>query len=85
MSILVQLPDAAQSFIEAQVASGLFASPSEFISNLVEEARRKAAHDRVEQLLLEGLDSGLGIEVTPEYWQQKKEELSRKYDRADRP
>jgi antitoxin ParD1/3/4 len=85
MSILVQLPDTAQTFIDEQVASGHFGSASDFIANLVEQARRNAAHERVEHLLLEGLDSGPPIEITPEYWQRKKEEWSRKYDQADKP
>jgi len=78
MSILVQLPDDAQSFIEEQVATGRFASPSEFIVDLVEKSRRKATIERADQLLLEGLDSGAGAEATPEYWQKKKEELARR-------
>jgi len=85
MSIVVQLPDAAQSFIEEQVASGRFTSPSEFIVNLVEQARRQAAHERLEALLLEGLDSGPPIEVTPEYWEKRKAELAEKYRRPDKP
>ena len=51
MSILVQLPDTAQTFIDEQVASGHFGSANDFIANLVEQARRKAAHERVEHLL----------------------------------
>jgi|tagenome__1003787_1003787.scaffolds.fasta_scaffold18004542_1 antitoxin ParD1/3/4 len=85
MSIVVQLPDTAQSFVDEQVASGRFTSPSEFIANLVEQARRQAAHERVEKLLLEGLDSGPGIEVTPEFWQKKKGEWTQKYGRPDKP
>jgi antitoxin ParD1/3/4 len=85
MSIVVQLPETAQSFVEEQVAAGRFNSPSDFIVSLVEEARRNAARDRLEQLLIEGLDSGPGIEVTPEYWEKKKEEWTKKYGRADKP
>jgi antitoxin ParD1/3/4 len=85
MSITVQLPDTAQSFIDEQVASGRFTSPSDFIANLVEQARRQAAHERIENLLLEGLDSGPPIEVTPDYWEKRKEELAAKYRRPDKP
>lgn len=85
MSIEVHLSEPAQSFVEEQVAAGQFTSPSDFIVNLVEQARREAAHKRFEKLLLEGLDSGPGVEVTPDYWQKKKEEWTRKYGRADKP
>ena len=85
MSIVVQLSDVAQEFIDEQLAAGQFTSASDFIANLVEQARRKAARERVEQLLLEGLDSGPPIEATPEYWEKTKEEWSQKYGRADKP
>jgi len=85
MSIVVQLPESAQSFIDEQVAAGRFSSASDCIASLVEEARKQAARDRLEQLLIEGLDSGPGIELTPEYWEKRKEELAKKYHRADQP
>jgi len=85
MSIDVQLPDDARSFIDAQVASGRFVSASAFIADLVEQARRRVEIERVDQLLLTGLNSGAGVDATPDYWRKKKEELSQKYDRADKP
>jgi antitoxin ParD1/3/4 len=85
MSIIVQLPEAAQSFIDEQVAAGGFVSASDFIVNLVELARHQAARERLEKLLMEGIDSGPGVEATPEYWRKKKEELTQKYKRADKP
>lgn len=36
------------------------------------------ARRRVEQLLLEGLDSGKPIEVTEEWWREKRRELVEK-------
>ena len=82
MSILVQLPDTAQSFIDEQVAAGRFASPSEFIVDLVEQARRKATIERVDQLLIEGLESGPPIEVDRDWWLQKADEWAKKYGGA---
>lgn len=79
MSIVVQLPESAQSFIDEQVASGRFTSPSDFIANLVEQARRHAAYQRLERLLLEGLDSGPPIEVDRNWWLKKADEWKRKY------
>ena len=75
----VKLTDDAQSFVDEQVATGRFRSPSDFIANLIDQARRHAAHERVERLLLQGLDSGEGIEVTPDWWSQKADEWANKY------
>ena len=79
MSILVQFPDSAQSFIDEQVAAGRFPSASDFIVNLVEQARRHAANERVERLLLEGLDSGPPIPVDRDWWLRKADEWQKKY------
>jgi|1186.fasta_scaffold845572_2 antitoxin ParD1/3/4 len=78
MSIVVQLPHAAQEFVEEQVAAGHFTSPGDFIANLVEQARRHAAHERVERLLIEGLDSGPPIEVDRDWWLKKADEWAQK-------
>ena len=83
--IQVTLSEDSQTFVHEQVATGQFASPSDFVAKLIESARKQAIRDRIDALLLEGLDSGPPIEVTPEYWQQKKDEWSRKYGRADKP
>ena len=79
MSIVVQLPETSQSFVDEQVASGRFTSPSDFIANLVEQARRHAAQERLEKLLLEGLDSGPPIEVDRDWWLKKADEWAKKY------
>ena len=75
----LELSDDARSFVDEQVATGRFADAGEFVANLIDQARQHAAHAQVEKLLLEGLDSGPGIEVTPDWWRQKAEDWQRKY------
>jgi Arc/MetJ-type ribon-helix-helix transcriptional regulator len=58
--VLVRLSDEARSFVEQQVAARQFASASEFIASLIDDAKRRAAVERVDQMLLEGLASGPG-------------------------
>lgn len=36
----------------------------------------KVVHDHLERLLLDGLDSGKPIDVTPDYWAGKKARLA---------
>lgn len=81
----ISLSEDSQAFVRAQMAGGRFSTPDEYIAALIDSARKQATIDRVDALLIEGADSGPGVEVTPEYWRRKKEELSRKYDRADKP
>jgi antitoxin ParD1/3/4 len=67
----ISLPDALHEFIESQVADGGYGTASEYISTLVREAQRQKARERVEALLLEGINSGEPIEVNAEYWEEK--------------
>lgn len=80
----VPLPEDLRAFVDAQAAHEGFASPAEYVAELVRRAKVEAdleaegpdeEHDEeLEQLLLEGLDSGPGIEVTPEYVTKKRAE-----------
>jgi len=62
----VSLPDALKAVVETRVASGEYASASDYVRDLIrkdEEAKRKWAE--FDQLIQEGLDSGIS-ERTPE-------------------
>lgn len=52
---------------------------AEFLAQLVEDAIAEPYDEELESQLLEGLESGEPIEVTPEYWQQLRTELTSKY------
>jgi antitoxin ParD1/3/4 len=69
----IQMPESTELFIQEQVSAGKFASPSEYVVDLIEQDRRRTAKKELEDLLLAGLHSGAGIEVTPEYWEAKKQ------------
>lgn len=63
-TITITLPDETYSFLEEQVTLGGFDSPSAFI-----EALLRQTQDRLESLLLEGLE-GKRSEITEEWWQR---------------
>ena len=48
--IQVTLPDAATEFIQTQLSSGQFSSPSEYLGFLVEQARATAAKQTLDEL-----------------------------------
>jgi antitoxin ParD1/3/4 len=81
----INLSDDNREFINQQVTAGHFSGPSDYIGLLVEAARIKSLREHIDAQLIEGLESGPPIEVTAEYWGKKREEWSRRYDRADRP
>ena len=76
-SMNISLPDDLKAFVDQQVQRG-YSSASEFVRELIRNAQKQAAKEQLEALLLEGLDSGEPIEVTPEFWQERRQELKRR-------
>lgn len=71
----ISLPDAMRKWIEDQLEGGGYGNASEYIRELIREDQKRKAEERLEVLLLEGLNSGRVVEVTPEYWANKKRAL----------
>lgn len=71
----VSLPDQMRRWVDAQIAAGRYGNLSEYVRDLIRRDQQRQAEERLERLLLEGLESGAPIEVTPEYWEKKRQEL----------
>jgi len=78
----VSLPAPLREFVDAQVTAGTYKTPSGYIAALVEQARKQAAKAKLEALVLEGLESGVPIEVTPEYWERKRRSMEKRAGRG---
>ena len=74
----ISLPDEMKTFVEEQVQQGGYSTASEYLRELIRDAQKQAANERLEKLLLEGLDSGPGVDVTPEWWAERRRELERR-------
>jgi putative addiction module CopG family antidote len=83
--VLVRLPEESQSFVEERIATGEFASASDYLLSLIESARKQAAVERVDQRLLEGLASGPGENATPEWWARTRAEWQQGREGAAQP
>src|SRR5438105_273791 len=68
----ISLPESMKAFVDSQVTEGGYRTASEFICELIRAAQNQKARATVDALLLEGLNSGEPVEVTPEYWEQKR-------------
>ena len=75
-TIQIALPERMREFVEAEVAEGGYGSPTEYFLGLVRERQKQKAQEKLEALLLEGLDSGPSVEVTPEWWQELRREVA---------
>lgn len=66
-TVTISMPESLKGFLEREVAEKGYGNTSEYIRELLRGAQKRAADERLEALLLEGLDSGPGREWTPEY------------------
>ena len=65
----ISLPETLKSYVEEQVTSGGYGTASEYLRELIREDKKRKARERLESFLLEGLDSGGPVPVTPDFWQ----------------
>ncbi len=72
--IPVQLPDDVRLFAENYAKNKGFATVNDFISSLVAELRNRQS--RLEENLLEGLESGPATAKTDEDWRQMRSRVS---------
>ncbi|MEA5566779.1 type II toxin-antitoxin system ParD family antitoxin [Anabaena sp. UHCC 0399] len=68
-SINISLPDTMRAYIEEQVAQGGYSSVSEYFRELVRQDQKQRAKQRLETMLLEGLNSGNATEMTAQDWE----------------
>lgn len=53
----ISLPDPLKEFVDHQIAEGRYSSVSEYIRELIRDDEKRRAEQRLEALLLEGLES----------------------------
>ncbi len=81
----IALPESMKQFVQDRVSQGGYSSVSEYVRELIRADQKRQAEERIDSLLLEGLDSGAPIAVTPEYGDAKKRRLTERLGQATRP
>ncbi|MEH2228310.1 MAG: type II toxin-antitoxin system ParD family antitoxin [Nostoc sp.] len=74
-SINISLPDTMRTYIEKQVAQGGYSSVSEYFRELVRQDQKQRAKERLETMLLEGLNSGNATEMTVQDWEDIRQTI----------
>jgi antitoxin ParD1/3/4 len=75
----ISLPEVMREWIEQRIAEGGYGTASEYFRELIRVDQKRRAEEQLEALLLEGLNSGEPIAVTPEYIQRKRQALLTKH------
>ena len=53
----ISLSDLQRAFVDEQVAGGVYSSAEQYVEALIEDEAKASAKEKLEALLLEGLDS----------------------------
>ena len=78
-SMNISLPDELKQYVEGQTKSG-YSTPSEYVRELIREDQKRRAQQQLEQLLLEGLNSGESIPVNKKFWKELKTEALKRIE-----
>lgn len=81
----ISLPETMRGFIEEQVTEGRYRTASHYVQALVEEDQKRKAQERLEALLLEGLESGPATPMTDADWDDMRRRFDERHPRAERP
>ena len=71
----ISLPEPMRAFIEAQTRTGGYSTASEYVRSLVRDDQKRKAGERLEAMLLEGLESGEARKLSPEDWEQVRRQV----------
>jgi antitoxin ParD1/3/4 len=63
----ITLPEELTTYLQAQITSGHYATPSDYIQDLIQQDQARRAH--LETLALEGIHSGSATPMTRDDWE----------------
>jgi antitoxin ParD1/3/4 len=78
-SMNVSLPKELKEYVEAQTKSG-YSTPSEYVRELIRADQKRRAKEKLDALLLEGLDSSGPIPINAQFWDDLKREALAKLE-----
>lgn len=76
----ISLPDQLKDFVDDQVGSGRYSSVSEYVRDLIRDDEKRKAQERLETLLLEGIQSGEATEMARQDWNDIRAEALKQFE-----
>ena len=75
-SLNISLPAPMREWVEAQIKGGRYGNASEYLRELIRRDQERQARERLEQLLLEGINSGTASPMTKQDWAELRTEVA---------
>ncbi len=79
-TINISLPDQLKEFVDDQVNSGRFSSVSEYVRDLIRDDEKRKAQEKLEALLMEGIQSSGATEMRREDWDDIRREAVKQFE-----
>ena len=76
--LTIALPEAAQAYINEQLANGTYATVDELITALILAEKKRQEKEKLNAMIRQGLNSGEAIPVTDAWWEKQREQLLQK-------
>jgi antitoxin ParD1/3/4 len=76
-TLTISLPESLKEFIDSEVQTKGYGNVSEYVRGLLREAQAKETDARLEVLLIEGLSSGEDISLSPDFWNELKQDAAK--------
>ncbi len=83
-SMNIALPEAMKQFVREQVESGGYSTASEYVRELIRADQRSKARQRLDALLLEGLESGPATPITKQDWEDLRKHFEQRVKKNGR-
>jgi antitoxin ParD1/3/4 len=80
--MILSLPESLKTWVEEQAAQGGYASPAEYVQQVLYKEQQQQHKEEIERQLLAALDSGDPVEATPEFWEARRQELRTRLQRS---
>ena len=74
----ITLPKTIREWVDEQVSAGEYGDPSEYVQALIRRDRKQKTRRRIEEALLQGLNSGPATPMTQRDWDNIRKEGRRR-------
>jgi antitoxin ParD1/3/4 len=76
----ISLPDQLKEFVDDQVGSGRYSSVSEYVRELIRDDEKRKTQEKLEALLMEGIQSGNPSKMTKQDWKHIRAEAVKQFE-----
>ena len=76
----ISLPEQLKEYVDGQVGSGRYSSVSEYVRDLIRDDEKRRAQEKLEALLLEGIQSGPPTGMTRRDWEDVRREALKQFE-----